>query len=132
MYEDFSRQNDAGKIYSKKSWKRNMLEKGLVAGRKQKIIMLIGDTLDDIGLDPVLFQQPVINPANTQSLSDLGRTRFIIPNPVYDRGWLRRLYQRQKAKDYPRLQYDQLTPIQLAILRKNAIKPWVNDTRYCK
>ncbi|MCL6271312.1 hypothetical protein M3P05_15415 [Sansalvadorimonas sp. 2012CJ34-2] len=66
---------------------------GIVSGAPVNIVQLLGDTLQDIELVGEDLETAA-NAESTGVLADLGRSRFLLPNPIYIRGWLFRLYQK--------------------------------------
>ncbi len=113
MYNDYC----AADGNCSKSQRLQSIRIGQVTGSPVTITQIIGDNLDDIELT----SQDLDIPAEGEPLglvAELGRTRFLLPNPLYTRGWLFRLYRQWHGESWPQISSSNLSQDRIKKLQR--------------
>ena len=96
----------------------NAIRSGQVTGEPVTVAMMLGDRIDDLELT---LQDLSVNASHAPSgkIQQLGRSLFLLPCPLYPRGWLNTLYKQWYGDDQKNV-----TPEQKARDRLSHIKHW--------
>ncbi|WP_281645490.1 HAD family acid phosphatase [Parendozoicomonas sp. Alg238-R29] len=113
MFGDFSDRSDTNK-----RMRFAAIRTGMVTGKPVNVAQMIGDRIEDIEI--YADDLAIDNDGKPEgALQELGRSRFLLPFPLYTPGWLRRLYKQWHGNEWQSQSAEKLSAS-----RKGHIEAW--------